>query len=171
MRPSIDEWGLGIAKVTATRSTCLRRSVGAVLVDFRGHVIATGYNGVVSGKKHCNDKVMEKDGGIISPTYPYACSGALSKTGTNLDGCEAIHAEQNCLLKCSNVYAIYSCYVTVSPCFTCTKLLLNTACSRIVFSDRYAHWEKTKMLWEGSGREWIWFENKEPVAGLLPDGF
>lgn len=148
MRPSRDEWALRLAMLTALRSTCCRRQVGCVLLSARGHVLATGYNGVAAGLPHCNQHDP------FEPTgFPFACEGAVAKSGTNLDGCEAIHAEQNALLQCRDVYAIETCYVMASPCMTCTKLLLNTGCQRIVFLEDYPHNEAGK-LWTRAGRAW-----------------
>lgn len=161
MRPTRDAWAMDLAKVTATRATCLRRAVGCVLLNARGHELAFGYNGVHAEAKHCNEEVIFK-AGIIGRlpyevvTHPHACPGAKSPSGTNLDGCQAIHAEQNALLKCKDVYDIHSCYTTTSPCMTCVKLLLNTSCERIVFLEEYPHTE-AKQLWEGAGREWVKF--------------
>lgn len=141
MRPSLDAWMLELASVVAKRSTCLRRAVGCVLVDSYGHILSTGYNGVAAGTPHCNEptgpaKVGPEVDGHLS--YGHSCPGASSSSGTNLDGCDAIHAEQNALLQCRDVQAIEACYVTVSPCLTCTKLLMNTSCRRIVFLEIYA---------------------------------
>lgn len=143
-----------MAIVTASRSTCLRRAVGCVLLSERGHVLATGYNGVAAGQKHCNEKIP------YSPTMkegnctPNACPGAFAVSGTQLDACQAIHAEQNALLQCHDVYQIQDCFVTTSPCVTCVKLLLNTGCRRIVFGDEYPHPE-AQLLWEAAGRTWV----------------
>lgn len=144
MRPSKDEYFLEMAKLVARRSTCLRRNVGAVAVNSRGHVLSTGYNGVAAGISHCNHEDPFHPEG-----YPFACDGAHAPSGTNLDGCQAIHAEQNMLLQCRNVWEIEAVYCTASPCLTCVKLLLNTSCQRIVFSEKYPHGEAQKM-WENS---------------------
>jgi len=85
--------------------------------------------------------------------YPHACSGAAAESGTMLDSCEAIHAEQNALLQCQDVRQIHTCYVTTSPCVTCTKLLLNTSCQRIIYQLPYPQPE-AKALWEKAGRTW-----------------
>ena len=148
MRPSHDEYFLRMAVLSATRSTCLRRAVGCILVDQRGHVAATGYNGVASGQVHCNHHDPFDPIG-----FPFACSGAMAKSGADLDKCGAIHAEQNALLQCRDVYAIRTCYCTASPCLTCTKLLLNTSCQRIVFVEEYPH-PAAGLLWVSSGRSW-----------------
>lgn len=148
MRLSRDEWALKLALLTAQRTTCCRRAVGCVLLNARGHVLSTGYNGVAAGLPHCND-VDEKSAVI----HPHACSGATAPSGTNLDGCQAIHAEQNALLQCRDMYAIHTAYVTASPCMTCCKLLLNTSCQRIVYVEEYPH-SAAKDLWTGAGRVW-----------------
>lgn len=75
-RPSKDRYFLEMARLVATRSTCLRRHVGCVLVNARGHVLATGYNGVAAGQPHCNEpthRVREGDPELeetFCPTRP-----------------------------------------------------------------------------------------------------
>lgn len=113
-----------MALTAATRGTCARRRVGCVLVDGHRHQLATGYNGPESGAPHCVD---------------VPCPGANYRSGDGLDACEAIHAEMNALLQCSDQHAIDVVYCTLAPCVTCVKLLLNTSCGRIVFLDDYNH--------------------------------
>jgi dCMP deaminase len=153
---------MAVARETAKRATCLRRSVGCVLVDRRGHVLSTGYNGVAAGLPHCNEPRFDRwpDGLIISgPHFPDACPGHASPSGTNLDACQAVHAEQNALLQCRDPWEIDTCYVTASPCVTCTKLLLNTSCSRIIFAEEYPQ-PAAKQLWLGAKRP-VWEQYKE----------
>lgn len=142
-RPERDEYFMAMAILAATRTTCHRRAVGCIITNSHGHVLSTGYNGVARDTPHCK-------GGQL-------CSGANAPSGKNLDGCKAIHAEQNALLQCSDVEDIETVYVTASPCLTCVKLLLNTSCKRIVFSEKYPHTE-AKNLWTETGREWIHLE-------------
>jgi dCMP deaminase len=139
VRPAKDEYFMEMALVVSTRATCQRRRVGCILTNARGHVLATGYNGNAAGLPHCLNK---------------PCPGAFADPGTGLELCEAIHAEQNALLQCPNVYAITTAYVTVSPCVTCTKLLMNTSCERIVYLEPYAHDEAASELWRRAGRVW-----------------
>lgn len=136
MRPMLDEYFIKMAILVASRSTCLRRAVGCVLVNAQGHVLSTGYNGVAAGLPHCNDEVHSY-GGFHTVDHPNACPGADARSGVDLDACEAIHAEQNALLQCRDVSKIATCYVTTFPCVTCTKLLLNTSCRRIVYVEEY----------------------------------
>lgn len=121
-RPSKDVYFLRMALLVATRGTCARRQVGCVLVNERGHVLSTGYNGVASGMTHCTDT---------------RCPGARETSGNGLDKCQAIHAEQNALLQCKDVWSISKCYVTCSPCIHCVKLLMNTSCREVVFGAEY----------------------------------
>ena len=135
-RISKDEYFSELALLVSRRATCSRRMVGCVLVSARGHVLATGYNGVPRGHTHCIDT---------------PCAGASMPSGTGLDHCEAIHAEQNALLQCRDVMEIHTAYVTAMPCMTCTKLLLNTGCQRIVYVEPYPH-EAARQLWIKNGR-------------------
>lgn len=154
-----DEWAIKLALLTAERSTCCRRHVGCVLLNERGHVLSTGYNGVAAGLPHCNedDGLIDTSFDELDNHFPFACDAANAPSGTNLDGCQAIHAEQNALLQCKDMYQIHTAYVTASPCMTCTKLLLNTSCQRIVFVEEYPH-NQARGLWESAGREWLKFD-------------
>lgn len=131
-RPDWDEYFLKIAEDVSLRGTCARRRVGCVLTDFRHNILSTGYNGNARGLPHC---------------YLHPCSGANFKSGTGLDQCDAIHAEQNAIATCRNVFEIETCYTTVSPCNSCVKLLMGTSCERLVFLEEYPQPE-AKELWE-----------------------
>lgn len=141
-RPSLEAWGLGLAVLTSHRSTCARRQVGCVLLDQKGRVLATGYNGVPAGHSHCNDG--------------YPCAGADAPSGTRLDECLAIHAEQNAILQCKAPDDVYYACCTTMPCPTCLKMLFNTGCQVLVVKDLYpgtaAEWLRR---WEQSGRRLV----------------
>lgn len=140
-RPAIGETMLEIANVIATRSTCARRSVGAVLVDKDNRVLSIGHNGPAKGMPHCTDK---------------PCAGADCASGTGLDLCQAIHAEQNALMFCSDIMKIDKCFVTVSPCIHCVKMLMNTSCKTIIFKHAYPNSKASRHLWEQDpSRKWI----------------
>ena len=139
MRPTKLEYFLNMATLVSSRSTCKRRAVGCVLVDGNDYVIATGYNGVGSGQIHCISK---------------PCAGANYKTGEGLDKCEAIHAEQNAILQCRDVQKIKTAFITLSPCVTCAKLLLNTSCRTIIFDKEYINTDAER-IWKNAGRNWI----------------
>lgn len=161
-RPTRDQWAMDIAKITAKRTSCCRRAVGCVLVNSRGHLLSTGYNGVAAGMAHCNEAIIAdtyrtlEDPHMVVPVvkFPHACPAANAPSGTNLDGCHAVHAEQNALLQCRDVYQIETAYVTTAPCMTCTKLLLNTSCKEIMYIEDYLQAVEAKALWESAGRVW-----------------
>jgi len=137
-RLSLDEYNLTIARAISLKGTCARRKVGCILINSRYKTIATGYNGVTAGAPHCIDT---------------PCPGAACKSGEGLDLCEAIHAEQNALLTCSNIFDIYICYSTTAPCIHCIKLLLNTSCRIVVFDEFYPH-PTAEALWKKYGGAW-----------------
>lgn len=140
-RPTRDEHFLNIARETAKRTTCLRRAVGCVLVDARGHSLATGYNGVPKGRPHCNEG--------------HACPGANMPSGQGLSDCLSVHAEINGLLQCPNVDDIQTVYLTVSPCRDCIKAIMNTGATRIVFAEEYVQPEAKELWLSIEGNEWI----------------
>jgi dCMP deaminase len=143
-RPSRDEYYLRMAELVATRGTCIRRSVGCVLVSEKGRVLATGYNGPPSGEPHCNEG--------------FPCDGATGfKSGEGLEKCQAIHAEQNAILLLEDPWKVDTIYVTASPCDTCMKLLLGTSAKRIVCRELYPHAEALAR-WERAGRAIIVLE-------------
>jgi len=126
-----------LAEVTAKRATCPRRQVGAVILDKRGYILSTGYNGLPSGFRHCIDE---------------PCEGANKPSGTGLDLCQALHAEQNAVARLKEPFEADCMYVTTAPCVSCTKLVLATGIKRIVFKSDYP--SSGKELWERAGREW-----------------
>ena len=130
-REDKDQYFLKIAQLVATRSTCPRRSVGCVITNSHGHIKATGYNGVPAGFPHC----------IHTP-----CGGQDANTGTKLNSCMATHAEQNALLQCDNTMEIDTIYLTTSPCITCAKLIANTSCKRVIYSEQYTDTSGIDML-------------------------
>lgn len=133
-RPTQADTYMAMLQVLERRSTCLRRSVACVLTDDKHRVLATGYNGVAYGQPHCNEPIFD-DEGIVH--HPNACRGADACSGTRLNECQAIHAEQNALLQCRDVDRIYFAYVSCSPCIHCMKLLMNTGCMIIYCREIY----------------------------------
>lgn len=125
-RPSWDEYFLEMAKLVAKRSTCIRRSVGAVLVKDK-RILATGYNGAPRGLKHCIDMgCMRQKLNIPS--------------GERHELCRALHAEQNALIQAS-LYGISvagsTLYSTNQPCVICAKMLINAGIKEIVIAEGY----------------------------------
>jgi len=117
-RASWDEYFMAIGRVVATRSTCDRKHVGAVLVRDR-MILATGYNGSIRGLPHCDDEGhMMEDGHCV----------------------RTVHAEANAIVQAArNGVRLEDAdiYVTASPCFGCFKLIANAGVKRIVFGEFY----------------------------------
>lgn len=121
-----------MAELVATRSNCLTRAVGSVLVDKKYRVLSTGYNGVPRNFDHCTNET---------------CPRLNQESGQNLGACLAIHSEQNALMFCSDIDKIFKIYVTVSPCLNCMVMLLNTSCQEIIYKELYPGGEKAIEIW------------------------
>lgn len=140
MRPLKINIFLEMAKMLSTLSTCNRRQVGVIMVDDYWRIVGSGYNGNAKELVHCIDE---------------PCKGALSPSGTRLDLCEAIHAEQNALMQCTNIDSIAAIFVTTSPCMHCTKMLMNTNCKHIYFYEEYVDSYRAEDLWTANAdRHW-----------------
>lgn len=118
---------MDITRLVATRSTCLRRQVGAILVKDR-NILATGYNGVPSGISHCD------------------AAGCLRErlkvpSGERHELCRGLHAEQNAIIQAArhgiNIEASIL-YCTTMPCIICTKMLINAGITKVVYAEGYA---------------------------------
>ena len=146
-RPSWDKYFIEITRLVATRSTCLRRGVGALLVKDR-NILATGYNGAPSGISHCSEA---------------GCLRELLKvpSGERHELCRGLHAEQNAIIQAArhgiNIDGA-TLYCTTMPCVICTKMLINAGIMRVVFDEGYADDLAREMIAE-SGIEVIHFQN------------
>ena len=126
-RPDWDHYFMQMAELTAQRSTCLRRHVGAVIVKDK-HIIATGYNGAPRGIAHCDEK-----GGCLREKL-----GVPS--GERHELCRALHAEQNAIIQAATLGQIIegaTIYITNQPCVICAKMIINAGIDRIVVKDGY----------------------------------
>lgn len=137
MRPSWDSYFLEITKVVASRSTCLRRHVGAVIIKDR-RILATGYNGAPSGLAHCEDVGCIRE-----------AKGVPS--GQRHELCRALHAEQNAILQAA-LYGVSiqgaTIYCTTYPCVLCAKMLINVGIREVVVSGPYPDELATSLLEE-----------------------
>ena len=127
MRASWDEYFMEIAEIVKTRSTCLRRQVGAVIVK-DNRIITTGYNGAPAGLKHCID-MGECD--RMRMNIP---------SGQRHELCRALHAEQNAIIQAAKMGSQTdeaTCYVTLQPCVICSKMLVNAGIKKIVYKGEY----------------------------------
>lgn len=138
-RPSWDEYFMDITRGVATRSTCLRRAVGAILVHDK-RIIASGYNGGPSGLAHCLDiGCLREKLGIPS--------------GQQHELCRGIHAEQNAIIQAARYGVSIEgsvLYCTTQPCTQCTKMLINAGITEIVYAEGYPD-DLARELLEESG--------------------
>ncbi|HEY8297081.1 MAG TPA: cytidine/deoxycytidylate deaminase family protein [Candidatus Baltobacteraceae bacterium] len=118
MRPGWDEYFMQIARTVATRATCPRASVGAVLV--RDHrILTTGYNGAPRGVAHCAE---------------VGCTLASEHC------VRATHAEANAVVQAALhgiTLANSIAYCTHQPCVNCSKLLISAGVVKIVYEAAY----------------------------------
>ena len=128
MRESWDEYFMRLAHQVATRTTCLRRSVGAVAVSPDHRILGTGYNGALPGAPHCADA-----GGCLREQL-----GVPS--GQRQEICRAQHAEAN-ICNSAARHGIRlegaTVYVTNQPCTTCVKAMVTSGIRRVVFDGSY----------------------------------
>lgn len=137
-RPTWDEYFMEMAELTAKRSTCMRRHVGAVIVKDR-HAIATGYNGAPRGIAHCE----ERDGCIRQKLN--------IPSGQRHELCMALHAEQNAIIQAAamgNGIEGGTIYITHQPCAICAKMIINAGITRIVIKEGYPDELATSLLEE-----------------------
>jgi dCMP deaminase len=130
-RPSWDEYFINIAGVVSSRSTCIRRRYGAVIVKDRV-IVSTGYNGAPRGSDNCIDinKCLRKELNVPS--------------GERYELCEAVHAEQNAIINgAPERMKDASIYITGfeeddspadgRPCKLCSRMIRNAGISEVVY--------------------------------------
>jgi len=137
-RPTWDEYFMGIAELTAKRSTCLRRNIGAVIVRDR-HIIATGYNGAPRSIDHCAQR-----GGCLREELGIA-------SGERHELCRALHAEQNAIIQAAafgHSIEEATIYITHAPCIICAKMIINAGIKKIIVKSDYPDEFATEILGE-----------------------
>jgi dCMP deaminase len=109
---------MNIARQAATRSTCDRKHVGAVIVRDKT-ILSTGYNGSIRGMPHCDDVGHLMEGGHCVGTVHAEANAIIqaAKNGVRIDGAEL--------------------YTTASPCWSCFKLIANAGIRTIYYGEFY----------------------------------
>ncbi len=126
LRPSWHEYFMGITDLVATRATCIRRRVGAVLVKDK-RILCSGYNGAPTGVRHCRE------------------TGCLREqlkvpSGEKHELCRGVHAEQNAIIQaaCHGISVKDSVlYCTNQPCSICAKMIINAGIIKVHYRDGY----------------------------------
>lgn len=119
-RPIWDVYFMRIAKVVATRATCDRKLVGAVLVDSNHRIISTGYNGAPEGFPHCDDIGHD-----------------LKEIDGRMSCIRTLHAESNALDDAGRSARDGTLYVTVIPCHDCGKRIVHAGIKKVVYEEYY----------------------------------
>lgn len=132
-RVSKDEYFMNIAIEVSRRSTCTRRQIGAIVVSDVGEIKSSGYNGNPRGLPHCHEIGCIRDKlGIPS--------------GTRLETCTAVHAEQNALIQAGTNARRSTMYSTIVPCPICARMILNAQVARVVYIDDYSDLAGVELL-------------------------
>jgi dCMP deaminase len=136
-RPTWDEYFMEITELVSKRSTCLRRKVGAVIVQDK-RILTTGYNGAPRGLSHCLE---------------IGCLREIKKvaSGERQELCRGLHAEQNAIVQAAlHGLSIKSSvlYCTTQPCVTCAKMIINSGIRKIIYKEKYPDELARKMLKE-----------------------
>ena len=125
-RPDWDTYFIAIAMMAATRSTCLRRQVGAVITRDR-QIVSTGYNGAPSNTAHCLETgCLRESLGVPS--------------GERQEMCRGSHAESNAIAQAARMGIATdgaTIYCTHEPCSLCTKVILNSGIVRVIYMHEY----------------------------------
>jgi dCMP deaminase len=117
---------MAITRLVAKRSTCLRRSVGAILVKEK-RILATGYNGAPAGVRHCEEVGCLRENSSIP-------------SGTRHELCRGLHAEQNVIIQAAYHGISISdatLYCTNKPCVICSKMIINAGIKKIYYEEGY----------------------------------
>lgn len=135
---------MNIAHEAATRSTCDRKHVGAVIVRDRT-ILSTGYNGSIRGMAHCDDVGHEMEGGHCVGTIHAEANAIIqaARNGVNINGAEL--------------------YTTASPCWNCFKLIANSGIRRIYYGEFYRD-ERSLRVAPAAGIELIDLRPKAELA-------
>ncbi len=125
-RPSWEEYFFKITVEVASRSTCLRRQTGAVVIRDK-RILATGYNGAPSGLVHCSEAgCLREDKKIAS--------------GERHELCRGLHAEQNAIIQAARHGIDISrsmIFCTHHPCVLCAKMLINAGIGAVYYREGY----------------------------------
>lgn len=130
MRPSFDDWALGIAEAVSRRGDCTRRRVGAVLFDSEWRVLSVGYNGTEPGGKSCLRGECPRGRMSTQEVAP----GSSYDTGPG--ACISIHAELNSLLYSDPLRRVGGTLaITCAPCDGCLRVIKGSGVARVIWPD------------------------------------
>lgn len=136
-RPSWDDYFKQILHDVASRSTCLRRQVGCIIVRDK-RILSTGYNGTPKGIEHCDKRGCQR-------------ANLNIPSGERHELCNGVHAEQNAIIQAAyHGVSIKEAwlYCTHTPCNICAKMIINAGITRVLFVFDYSDPATTNLLKE-----------------------
>jgi dCMP deaminase len=148
-RPSWDDYFMQIVELVKSRSTCLRRQVGALIVKDK-RILTSGYNGAPAGIRHCAEV------GCLRQQLNVP-------SGERHELCRAVHAEQNAIAQAAYMGTSVkgaAMYVSLQPCSMCAKLIINAGIKRLVFKGEYPDELAMSLLGE-AGIELVKYDGAE----------
>ena len=153
IRPSWDEYFMEIADTVSKRATCDRGRSGCVVVRDR-QILVTGYVGAPKGLPHCDE-------------VGHQLKQTVHEDGTVTQHCvRTVHAEQNAICQAAlHGHAVEdsTVYVTISPCLTCAKLIINAGITEVVYGGDYAFLDTVKDIFKQSGVKYRKLKNKQGI--------
>lgn len=147
-----DAYAMGIARLTATQSTCDRANVGAVIA-LDGRIIGTGYNGAPAGMPHCDHSCICRG---KWPDHPANMTHAgpvfHADECARIQPCTvAVHAEANVIAFCAK-HGLKTngatLYTTLSPCYVCAQLIINAGITRVRYANAYRDPSGVQLLFD-----------------------
>lgn len=156
LRPSWDTYFIRLAELASTRSNCMKRPIGAIIVRNQ-RIVATGYNGTPYGTTNCCE------GGCARCN-----SGA--REGTMLDLCTCVHAEANAILHAGRRGSIgATLYTSTFPCLMCSKTVIQAGISRVVYHKSYDNSEISLQMLLQAGIEIVQHSPVVPAPGQMEE--
>jgi len=144
-RPSWDEYFMEITRTVARRSTCDRGRSGALIVKNK-RILTTGYVGAPAGLPHCDE-------------VGHQLREVLHEDGTRSKHClRTVHAEQNAIVQAARFGISIegaTIYCTMTPCYTCAKMIINAGIKRVVCEKDYHASRDTKEIFKKAGIELV----------------
>lgn len=173
-QPTPMETLMAAAYTVSQRSSCLKRKVGAVIVDDEGNIISSGFNEVPKHYRPCVEEfgkcgravIWEKFSQLLGEEFPQQdenCKSLLERLRQDhefrmLDACRSLHAEENAIVNlarngCSVPLDRCTVYTTTYPCRHCANKIVNLRLGRVVYLEPYPDREAKIILNRGSVTE------------------
>jgi len=154
-RPSWNDYFMQIAQIVSSRSTCLRRQVGAIIVR-NNQILSTGYNGAPKGVPHCESTGCLREKLNVPP-------------GERHELCRGVHAEQNAIIQAAvNGVSIKGAtmYCTHQPCSICAKMIINAEIKTVYVGELYPD-KLAEEMFKSAGVQVILYDSSSKEIRIL----